>query len=485
MECQRSPYEVIPYEGTLVPNTSPSHLALCSLWHKGPRPPLNHFRLTELGCGDASNLISLALAYPDSTFIGVDSSRQELALARNDVRNLGRAEIAPCDYLIAHGLYSWVAEDAREAILNCCSQSLTASGLAYISYNAQPGWATRRLVREALMRSPSVRDAQIEQKATEAVQVAISLLEDMPSRDYAAAVLLAKELERVRDSSLCYVYHEYLAEVNEGFWLRDFVEGSRRHGLEYVADAQFCRWEGNVSGELQAALARRSLDGIEREETADLLGDRYFRASILCRANVKRAPTPQAEVLEEVHLATSLTAECGPLDLSDGVIENFVSNGGPQVTLSASVTKAAVVLLAAQWPRGMPLEWLCHNALKLLTTHGCSIPPAVARSQLANDAVTLFEAGQMEFRLREPVYNSHDTSDHPRVHALARFEAERRTTLTTPFHLPIVLEPQALCLVRALDGSRSRVDLGRAFGGELTCSTLNLLRRWGLLESAA
>jgi Predicted methyltransferase regulatory domain len=192
-------------------------------------------------------------------------------------------------------------------------------------------------VRETLLRARSVREAAVEHKAARAIDVAAQLLEDLPSRDYAFAVLLAGELERVRDGKPFYVFHEYLAEVNEGFWLRDFVECARRNSLDYVADAQFCRWEGHVSAELKAVLAKRDLDPIEQEEAADLLGDRYFRASILCRTDAPRASTSHRELLEEVHIATSLCAQSDPFDLTEGVVERFFRTQGPEGS-SAKVT---------------------------------------------------------------------------------------------------------------------------------------------------
>lgn len=479
----------------MVPNTSPSHLTVCSLWHHGPRPPLQHFRLTELGCGDGANLLPLAFYDSGSNFIGIDSSKVELDRAHEgvrclglenihlvlkDVRELGPMDFASSDYVIAHGLYSWVPEDVRDAILTFCRQSLTPPGLAYISYNAQPGWATRRLVRETLLRARSVREAAVEDKAEKAIEVATNLLEDLPSRDYAFSVLLAEELERVRNGKPGYVFHEYLADVNEGFWLREFVERARRNGLDYVADGQFCRWEGHVSAELKAALAKRDLDRIEQEEATDLLGNRYFRASILCLADAPRESTSHRELLEEVHIATSLCAKSDPFEPTEGVVERFLSKDGPEVTLDASITKAAVVLLAAQWPKGMRLETLYLQASKLLASNGCEVPTG-ARSQLSDELMTLFEAGQIDLRLREPAYHT-EIPEYPQAHALARFEAEHREALTTPYHLPLPFEPQALALVSALDGFQSRAELGRAFGEELVGQTLNVLVRWGLLE---
>lgn len=162
------------------------------------------------------------------------------------------------------------------------------------------------------------------------------------------------------------------------------------------------------------------------------------------------------------------------------MVERFLSKDGPEVTLDASITKAAVVLLSAQWPLGMRLETLYLQTTKLLASNGCEVPTG-ARSQLSDELMTLFEAGQIDLRLKEPAYHT-EVPEYPRAHALARFEAEHREALTTPYHLPLPFEPQALALVRALDGLQSRAELGRTFGEELVGQTLGVLVRWGLLE---
>jgi hypothetical protein len=123
---------------------------------------------------------------------------------------------------------------------------------------------------------------------------------------------------------------------------------------------------------------------------------------------------------------------------------------------------------------------LYEQASELLTAHGREVQTD-ARSQLSDELMKLFEAGQIDLRLREPVHTT-EIPKYPQAHALARFEAEHRETLTTPYHLPLPFEPQALALVRALDGSRSQTELGPMFGEEFLNETLGILGRWGLLE---
>lgn len=440
----------------------------------------------------------LAFYHPYATFVGVDNSGAELELANiglrflqlyniqfvhKDVCDFEPTSMKESDYIIAHGLYSWVPDDVRHSILSFCSHNYKSEGLAYISYNAQPGWSTRKLVRETLLRSQLVQDAPLEEKGQMAIEVAKQLLEDLPARDYASAVLLADELERVIYAKPWYVFHEYISEVNDGFWLTDFVKKARSHDLEYVNDAQFCRPEGQVPANLKESLADKNLDPVEQEETADLLCNRYFRASVLCRSDSPRKKTSRMEIIEEVYIATSLRAESDPFDLTDGVTERFSSSAGHEITLDRAITKAAILVLSAQWPTGRQLADLYPQAMKLFASHGCEVS-ANTRYLLMDEVAILFQAGQVDLRLEEPVYDKH-VPEYPKIHALARFEIEHRKALTTPFHLPLSLNPETLAVLRAMDGRRSHAELRPEFGEDLVEKTLEVLARWGLLEKKA
>ena len=490
-----SDYDKVPYKGTIIPNSFPDHLALCNMWHNGRHPPLQRFHLTELGCGDGANLLPIAFYHPDSTFIGIDNAESGVSRAREGARHIGlqniqfiqkdireveQAEIVQCDYIIAHGLYSWVSDDTREAILQFCRTNLAPTGLAFISYNAQPGWASRGLVRDILLRSASVQQAAIEDKANKAIEVAAELLQATPSRDYAYAVLLAEELERVRDGKPFYIFHEYLEEFNEGIWLRDFVQRARKNDLDYVCDAQFSQWEGQVPKELKHSLSQAGLDPIEQEETADLLCNRYFHASILCRGNEPGKSLSHPKILEQACIASSLRADSDPFDLTEGVVEVFIGTHSQEITLDASITKAAVVLLATQWPIGMQLNNLFQQASGLLSENGHNVLED-AQSQLTEGLIMLFEAGVIDLRLQQLNY-SRDLPEYPKLHALARYEIGHRDALTTPYHLPISLNDQFLDVVSVMDGSKSTEEIKALFGKDIVDQTLDILVRWSLLE---
>jgi SAM-dependent methyltransferase len=487
-------YDVYAYRGATMAYTGPAHIALCSRWSGGPAPVDECYSVAELGCGDGGNLLPLAFYHPACTFLGLDSSPAALARAQADASRLGLAnvrfvcvdirdvaarEFGAFEYIIVHGLYSWVPDNARAAILRFCRDGLAPSGLAYISYNAQPGWSTRQLVRDTLRRSQSVREADIGDKAVRAIEVASRLLEDIPSSQFASTVVLAAELERVRSGQPSYVFHEYLADTNDGFWLRDFVERARLCGLAYVIDAHFCRWEGQVPRELRTAIAQRRMDPVDEEETIDLLGHRYFRASILARADASKTIVSHDELIECAHIAAAVRPQSLPLDLDEGVAQQFVGVGGSEITIDFSVAKAALALLGPDWPRGIPFEWLYQRSLSFLARNDRPAPPDGRRHLL--DAIKfLFEAGQVDLRVREPACGP-PVSQYPTAHSLARWEAEGRNALTTPHHLTVAFDPDTMDFVRSLDGSRSRSELQHEFGSEFVDRTLPILGRCGLL----
>ena len=72
-----------------------------------------------------------------------------IRIEQGEITNFSVAE--KFDYIICHGVYSWVLEATRAAILRLCRDGLTNHGVAYISYNTYPGWRLRQVVREAML----------------------------------------------------------------------------------------------------------------------------------------------------------------------------------------------------------------------------------------------------------------------------------------------------------------------------------------------
>ena len=190
-------------------------------------------------------------------------------------------------------------------------------------------------------------------------------------------------------------------------------------------------------------------------------------------------PTSHQELLGEAHIAGSLRLQSESLDLAGGTVERFTGRVGSDMALDSSIVKAAVAVLSDNWPFGARLDRLFLESSSVLTAHGCPVLPD-ARQQLVDGITALFEAGQVDLRLNEPVYSS-EIAELPMVHALARWEAAHREALTTPHHLPLAFDVSALELIRSMDGTRSRADMARMFASDLVDATIAAMARWGLL----
>src|SRR5207247_7326990 len=124
--------------------------------------PLECCRVLEIGCASGGNLLPMAEALPEASFLGIDLSERQinegqqaiaaLGLGNVELRHLNVLEIGPdfglFDYIVCHGVYSWVPPVARDKILEVCRKNLAPNGVAYVSYNTLPGWHMRGMIRD-------------------------------------------------------------------------------------------------------------------------------------------------------------------------------------------------------------------------------------------------------------------------------------------------------------------------------------------------
>ena len=123
----------------------------------------------------------MALALPGASLVGVDAAPKAIARGQGLVAELGLDNVtlqarrieehSPAagafDYVIAHGVYSWVPAAVRDRLLAICREALTDAGVAYVSYNALPGGR----LRDALARVGElggVEDEHVAQRLAQA-----------------------------------------------------------------------------------------------------------------------------------------------------------------------------------------------------------------------------------------------------------------------------------------------------------------------------
>ena len=161
-EVTESSYDAIPYDGRAFAETHPDHLATLAALHGLESPATDGCRVLEIGCGDGGNLAPMAESLPESSFLGIDLGETHIERARQfasdvgltnvefrqqDIAELG-AEEGTFDYIICHGVYSWVPGGVQKRIFDICFRQMTPNGVAFISFNTLPGWHLKRMIRD-------------------------------------------------------------------------------------------------------------------------------------------------------------------------------------------------------------------------------------------------------------------------------------------------------------------------------------------------
>ncbi|NDU79132.1 methyltransferase domain-containing protein [Actinomadura sp. DSM 109109] len=86
-------YDAIPYPSKPNPGAHPDRLATVALLCGLETAPPARCRYLELGCGDGAALVALAVALPESEFVGVDIAGQPIARGQAIIADLGLTNV--------------------------------------------------------------------------------------------------------------------------------------------------------------------------------------------------------------------------------------------------------------------------------------------------------------------------------------------------------------------------------------------------------
>jgi methyltransferase-like protein len=462
-----STYDAVPYSVGAFPQTHPDRLAtIATLFGMRPAPP-HRCRVLELGCASGGNLIPMAWAMPESTFVGVDlSARQiddgravvaELGLPNCDLRAMSITEIGPdagqFDYVLAHGVYSWVPPHVQEAILDVCRDHLSPHGVAYVSYNTYPGWHARAAIREMLWYHAG-RFADPADRIREARGLLAFLADAVPADDAGFGSLVRRELALLRMTPDTYLLHEHLEEFNEPLYFHQFAGRAAAKRLQYLGEAQVTSMmPGRFGAETERTLRAISPDLLHMEQYMDFLRNRMFRQTLLCRADVPldRALRPEAVFgFRIASPASAADAAPGAAPEPEGT-RHFRAPAGATLTTRDPLMVAAMTHLGAQWPRPVAFDELLDAAKVEPPTDG-------ERRQLATRLLHCYASGLTEFSLAPPRMVA-DVSDRPIASPYARARAKDGLKVTNLRLESVALTAPSQLVLRQLDGRHDRPAL--------------------------
>jgi cyclopropane fatty-acyl-phospholipid synthase-like methyltransferase/methyltransferase-like protein len=458
---QPTSYEDIPYIGRPYRETHLTNLAAMATLFGMTPAAMENCRVLELGCAAGGNLLPMAEAFPGAAFVGVDSSQRQIDDAKNDLRELGLSNVefrlsniaeigaswGPFDYIIAHGVYSWVPPDVRRRVMEICSQNLTPQGVAYVSYNVYPGWHGKSVARELMLfRGRKIEDAGERIKAGRAALGLIAGMFQGSNDPYRQ--LIRREAEAVQASEDRYLFHDHLSQHNDPVWFYEFAAAAQEQGLQYLSEANPAVLK-LPNPDAQRALQAISSDVIEIEQYMDFVRNRAFRQTLLCHADVALQRNVGPERLAGLHLSSPATPTAG----SNGT--QFHHPSGLKMAVTGALAKAAMTELAAKWPASVPFEDLLARAIE---SSGAPKTDRAA-SILGNDLLRICGAGGLEIAA-SPAPLVSQVSERPIASAVARMQARgQQALITNRRHQQVELPPGVRDLVPLLDGTRTVAEL--------------------------
>jgi SAM-dependent methyltransferase len=485
-EVAVSPYDLVLYPASVYPQTHPNRLATAGFLRGVSPAPADRCRVLELGCGVGMNLIGMAFHLPDSEFVGIDQAQRPIASGQNFITELGLKNISlqsmdVCDveslqfgnfdFIIAHGLYSWVSEPVRERILSICRGLLNEQGIAYVSYNAYPGNHLRDLVR-GMMRfhTASVKDPK--EKVGQARGLLRFLAESKPKPDYYVAAIRAQFDRTLKHRDEAF-FHDDLNEINRPFYFYEFMTDAERHGLKFVGEASetdldSAQYSPEVAAKMKELAAAPE---IVREQYKDFVSGCGFRRTLLCYQEIELAPDLLVERIPKLYVSCDAVAtEEG----ESGSATVFRRPGGAELGTPDPLIRSALKFLCSQWPCSVPFESLLGAVTSGPLKASSALEADDADSTLVNALAKAYRGGFIQLNVL-PFKTANTVSDRPATSRLARCQLEHGDAATNQLHVSLRSpDPVSRRLVSLLDGTRDEqmlvddlTDFVKSGGGKL------------------
>ena len=285
-----------------------------------PGAPLNY---CELGCGQGLSMNLLAAANPQVQFHATDFNPSQIAGARAlaDEASLSNVKFydhafahfadAPglpdsFDVIALHGIYSWISEENRAAIVAFIRRKLKVGGLVYVSYNALPGWSAAAPMRHLMYLHGKAKGGPTVSR----LEPALAFVDQMQQAGAAFFRVnpgLKERFERVKGQNRNYLAHEYLNDAWTLFYHSEVASEMSAAKLSFLGSAALLEQVDaiNLTPEQQQIMAGIE-DPVLRETVRDYMTNQQFRRDVFVKGPVPLTPQATQEALLDRRFALSV-----------------------------------------------------------------------------------------------------------------------------------------------------------------------------------
>jgi SAM-dependent methyltransferase len=346
----------------------------------GRAPPVARgepFTYLDLGCGDGFTVVLLAAIYPQCRFVGVDldarhvergrllaaaGELENVMLIEGDFADWRRLDLPRAHYVALHGVWAWISDAMRAALVGLLADRLAPGGFAYLGYNALPGWAGAAPLRQFFLEWTRADDAVAGVAAT------LEKLKEMKAQGaefFVQNPVAAGLLDEWAQKDGRYLAHEIFSP----HWSpQDFVSVQRdlaRGGLAWVGSADLVKNFSNAALKPSlAALVAGERDRTRAETLRDFAGNTRFRRDLFAKpgaaldmAEFETRPWGLRVPLDEA--APALTLPTGRIDIAGEPFQSIrraLASGSKSIAALAALLKApkqavadAVQVLSLGW----------------------------------------------------------------------------------------------------------------------------------------
>lgn len=477
VELVRAEYDAVPYESHAFAQSAPGHLAAVAYIFGLDAPAVSTARVLEIGSSAGGNLIPFAAFNPQAHVVGIDLSQvqvdqgrarvealglENLELLQGDIAAMDLSMLGKFDYVICHGVYSWVPDSVQDAILAAIQEILVPEGVAYLSYNTYPGWKAKEIVRDAMLMRGSGRGTPDER--LNLARGMIDFLEKVAPADSVLSKAVAEYKTIAANSRDDYLTHEYLETFNSPCYFLELLDSAGEHGLAYLAEAQPpIMFPANYGDEVSAPLLQEcGHSQVLLEQYLDFVVNRPFRQTLLVRADRASQISYRLDPSRfgRLHFAAWMPPIDGETRLDDSAQE-YGEPGALTIVTQSADAKAALDALSARFPGTLSRPELLDAARARLAAAG--LEPAANLEEVIDSMLEiLILRGHTRYRL-DPMM-----SENASAPLLVEESVRRNTELTrgdvqaatfNVWHEPVPMTLVESHLLPLLDGTRDRAAL--------------------------
>jgi SAM-dependent methyltransferase len=356
----------IGYTYGYYPELNPLRLQL-SFLNAGIVPP-QVATACELGFGQGMSINLHAAASPVQWW-GTDFNPAQVGFAQELARASGapatlfddafqdfihRRDLPDFDFIGLHGIWSWISDANRQAIVDFIGRKLKVGGVVYVSYNTLPGWAGFSPMRHLLVQHSELMGSQGQgtvRRVDAALDFADRLLATKPI--YARVIPgIHERLKKMREQARPYLAHEYFNRDWLPMHFADVAQmlGAAKLGFGCSANLTDLVDAVNLTQEQRSLLGEIG-DPVFRETVRDHIVNQQFRRDYWVKGVRRMAPAEQNDALRRLRVVLvghradvpmKFTGAMGEATMADAVYGPILDALASNKPMSLGEVEAAV-----------------------------------------------------------------------------------------------------------------------------------------------